>query len=196
MPKTLLQMAGAPQRPLPLADSVVVMIDAQQEYVSGKLPLPGVSEALAQGARLLEAARAAAAPVIHVRHKGRPGGLFDPESEAFAIAGAVAPQDGETIIDKSLPNAFAGTELDSTLKALDAKNLVFGGFMTHMCVSSTVRAALDLGYGSTVVAAACATRDLPDGAGGVVAAADLNRAELAALSDRFAIIVPSASDIS
>jgi hypothetical protein len=35
-----------------------------------------------------------------------------------------------------------------------------------MCVSATVRSALDHGYASTVVAAACATRDLPDPLGG------------------------------
>ena len=60
--------------------------------------------------------------------------------------------------------------------------------MTHMCVSSTVRAALDLGIACTVVDKACATRDLPDGEGGAVTAPDLHRAELAALSDRFAMI--------
>jgi len=52
-----------------------------------------------------------------------------------------------------------------------------------------VRAALDLGFKSTVVADACATRDLPDPLGGAaVAAADLHRASLIALADRFAII--------
>jgi len=39
-----------------------------------------------------------------------------------------------------------------------------------------------------VLAPACATRDLPDGQGGVIAAADIHRIELVALSDRFATI--------
>jgi nicotinamidase-related amidase len=60
--------------------------------------------------------------------------------------------------------------------------------MTHMCVSSTVRAALDFGYMSTVAADACASRDLPDGSGGVVAADAVHRVALAELADRFAII--------
>jgi nicotinamidase-related amidase len=68
--------------------------------------------------------------------------------------------------------------------------------MTHMCVSSTARAALDLGYGCTVVGNACATRDLPDGHGGVVSAAELHRVELAALRDRFAVVVDGAADLS
>jgi hypothetical protein len=58
-----------------------------------------------------------------------------------------------------------------------------------------VRAALDLGYGSTVVASACATRDLPAASGGVVPAAVLHEAELAALSDRFAMIAREASEV-
>ncbi len=74
--------------------------------------------------------------------------------------------------------------------------MIFAGFMTHMCVSSTIRAAVDLGYGAAVVAEACATRDLPDGQGGVVAVADLHRAELAALADRFAIVVANAAALA
>ena len=57
-----------------------------------------------------------------------------------------------------------------------------------MCLSATARAALDLGYRSTVVASAAATRDLPGFAGGVVAAEILHDAELAALADRFAVV--------
>ena len=67
--------------------------------------------------------------------------------------------------------------------------------MTHMCVSSTVRAALDLDYRCSVVAAACATRDLPDGTGGVIAADQLQRAELAALADRFATVLADAGGL-
>ena len=93
------------------------------------------------------------------------------------------------MVAKSLPNAFAGTDLDERLRAFGRKELIVGGFMTHMCVSSTVRAALDLGYRCTVVAGATATRDLPDGQGGVVEAGTLQRAELSALSDRFAVVV-------
>lgn len=188
-PQTLLSMAGAPSAPPALSASAVMLIDMQREYVDGRLPLPGVGAAIDEAARLLAAARAAGRPVVHVQHKGKAGGLFDPETTAFAIAEAVAPHDGERIVEKALPNAFAGTELAEILKALGVKNLLVAGFMTHMCVSSTVRSATDLGYRTGVIAAACATRDLPDASGGVVRAADLQRAELAALADRFAVVV-------
>ena len=61
-----------------------------------------------------------------------------------------------------------------------------------MCVSSSVRAALDLGYRATLVAGAAGTRDLPLPGGGVIDAKSLHNASLAALADRFAIIVPDA----
>lgn len=191
--KTLREMAGASSEPPPFEESSLVLIDCQREYIDGALPLTGINDALAECARVLTAARAAGTPIVHVIHRGQPGGLFDPTGPGGEEAQEVAAAPQETIVYKGLPNAFAGTELDEVLKGFGRKNMIAIGFMTHMCVSSTVRAGLDLGYGLAVVANACATRDLPDGRGGVVSASTLHQAELAALSDRFASVV---NDIS
>ncbi len=187
-PRTLLEMAGADLSPGALAQSAVIVIDAQNEYLDGKLALPGVKPALDALSTLLARARDAGTPIIHIAHKGRPGGLFDREGRGGEIIGAVAPISGEPVIEKPLPNSFAQTTLDSALKALGRKSLILAGFMTHMCVSSTARAALDLGYRVTIAGDAAATRDLPDPFGGVVSADALHRAALAELGDRFAII--------
>ncbi len=195
-PKTLLDMAGVPNRPHRLAEAAVVMIDAQMEYVNGRLPLTGIEPALEVGAELLAAARAAGRPVVHVQHRGKGDGLFGPDSAYFAIAPQVAPREGESVVGKVVPNALADGALAARLEELGAANIIVAGFMTHLCVSTTARAALDLGYGCTVLAPACATRDLPDGQGGVVTAAALHRAELAALADRFATVVGGADAIS
>lgn len=194
--KTLLQMAGAPQQPAPLSECALVMIDCQCEYVNGTLTLPGVEPALAECAQVLARARAGNVPIVHVQHKGQPGGLFDPGAASFEIAGPAAPEQGETRVTKGLPNAFAGTELAGILHKTGRKTVIFAGFMTHMCISSSVRAATDLGFGATVVGNACATRDLPDGRGGVVTADELHRATLAALADRFAIVIGSAAALT
>ncbi len=192
-PQTLLQMAGADLTPAGWDEGALVLIDCQNEYLNGLLALPGIGPALDQCTALLARARGAGAPVIHIRHQGKAGGAFDWAASGGAICDAVAAADGETIIAKALPNSFAGTGLDDAVKATGRGKLIIAGFMTHMCVSATARAALDLGYFSTVVAAACATRDLPDGVGGVVPAADLHRAELAALADRFCVVAPDAA---
>ena len=47
----------------------------------------------------------------------------------------------------------------------------------------------------TIPAAACATRDLPAPDGGIVKAADLHRAALAGLADRFAIVARDAAAV-
>lgn len=196
-PKTLLEMAGADLRPAALTQSAVIVIDAQNEYLDGKLALPGIKPALDAIAQLLSKAREAGAPVVHIAHRGRPGGLFDRAGHGGAIIEAVRPLSGESVIEKPLPNAFAQTSLDAELKALGRTSLVLAGFMTHMCVSSTARAALDLGYRVTIAGDAAATRDLPDPFGGVISADVLHRAALAELGDRFAVIttvdqIPSA----
>jgi len=195
-PKTLLALAGAPSEPPPLRESAVLVIDAQNEYVDGALALPGVKPALDRIAALLRRARNVGAPIIHVRHLGRAGSLFDPDAPRGAIADPAKPVGGETVIGKKLPNAFAGTDLHTALTATGMRNLIVCGFMTHMCVSSTVRAALDLGYRSIVPAAATATRDLPDAVtGATLPAAAIQSASLTALSDRFATVVGDASAI-
>ncbi|HYH19244.1 MAG TPA: cysteine hydrolase family protein [Azospirillum sp.] len=189
-PRTLLAMAGAPAHPAPFDRAALVIVDAQVEYATGNLPLAGIDAAVAETARLLDLARRHGAPVFHVVHHGKPGGaLFDPEGPGSAIIPAVAPADGEAVVVKGLPNSFAGTDLHVHLKATGRTELIVAGFQTHMCISATVRAALDLGYRNTVVASATATRDLPDPLGGVVSADALQRAELAALADRFAVVV-------
>lgn len=193
-PPTLIQIAGATQETARLSDSVLVIIDAQREYVDGKLRLSGMADSLAAGAKLLARARAAGTPVVHVVHRGG-GALFNPQGIHFEVAVPLAPKSGERIVQKTLPNAFAGTNLQELLAKTGRSHLLVIGYMTHMCVSSTVRAALDLGYPATVVAAATATRDLPDGRGGTLPAATVQAASLAALSDRFAKIVQNTEDI-
>ncbi len=196
MPITLRELAGLPTTPPPLKASVLLIVDAQMEYVNGCLPLAGMTEALRQGTEVLRRARSAGTPVIHIVQHGKKGGrVCDPDGPTVAIADPLTPLPSEIIVTKHYPNSFTDTTLESELKKLGRHSLVIIGFMTHMCVSSTTRAATENGYACTVVARACATRDLPDGHGGIIPAAAVHDAHLAALRDRFAIIVDTAADL-
>jgi nicotinamidase-related amidase len=183
-PTTLFALAGQEPRPPRLGGATLILIDCQNDYLAGPLALVGIDEAIRQAERLLQATRRAGGRVIHVAHRGAPGGPFDRVAHGGAIVDALAPIAGEAVVEKPRPNAFSGTEL-ATLTGAAGAALIFAGFMTHNCVSSTVRAGKDLGYAMTVAADACATRDLPC-PGGVVRAADLHAAELAALADSHA----------
>ncbi len=186
---TLRGLAGLTTTGHRLADSVVVVIDAQREYVDGTVALPGVDAAVENIVRLLDAARRLDVPIIHVAHVGAPGGPFDPAGPGVIID-RVAPIEGEGVVEKRLPNSFAGTDLDERIRATGRKTLVIAGFMTHMCVSTTARAAIDHGYDSTVVSDATGTRDLPSAVGSdVVPAQVVHETALAELADRFAAVV-------
>src|SRR5262249_34102346 len=158
-----------------MADGVLLIIDAQREYTDGLMPLPGVQPAIDALAGLLEKARKAGAPIVHVRHQSK-GRAFNPSSTGYEIVSVLTPRGGETIVDKALPNPFAGPDLAKQLAASGRKNLIVGGFMTHMCVSATVRSATDHGFMCTIAADTVATRDLPDATGGQDITADaINR---------------------
>lgn len=94
-----------------------------------------------------------------------------------------------------MANAFVRSSLDVELQKTGRNNLVIFGYMTHMAVDATVRAALERGFKTTVIGDACATRDLADGYGNIIPAAQIHAATLAALRDRFAAVVKSGDEV-
>ena len=189
---TLRQLAGLAPSPARLGEATLVVIDAQEDYRTGALPLEGIEAALVRLAALLDRARTLGTPIVHVLHRGTPGGLFDPAGPGGAPCGLAVPRSGEAIVEKGSPNAFARTGLQEHLVGAGRHKLLLAGFMTHMCVSSTARAAIDLGHRVTIVADATATRALPDPlAAGLVPARQVQRTALAELADRFADVATS-----
>ncbi|PSJ30127.1 cysteine hydrolase [Streptosporangium nondiastaticum] len=193
---TLRDVIGLDSRPPALSDSVLVLIDYQNTYRTGVMALEGADEALAAGARLLQRARAAGIPVIHVINDGGENTPYDIRARIGAISDEAAPAEGETVVVKQFPNAFHLTELEETLTGLGAapgsgKDLVIGGFMTHMCVSYTVQGAFNLGYRPTVVAETTATRTLTAPDGTVLPATTLQTAALTTITDLFGTVVPT-----
>jgi nicotinamidase-related amidase len=194
-PFTLRAAAGLPTSPGALSDATLVVVDAQVEYTTNPLALTGIDDALVNVRRLLDDARALGCPVIHVTHEGAAGRPFDPDAGG-RIIDSVAPIDGEPVVLKKLPNAFAGTDLSDRIGEQPGRPLVICGFMTHMCVSATARAATDLGLETVVVSDACATRPLPSAtAGEAFSASDVHAAALAALADRFSVVATT-SEVS
>ena len=198
MTRTLLDIAGVVRRAPSFRDSILLIIDHQLEYRVGGLVLAGIEDAIRENQRLLAMARAAAAPVIHIVTYGGPGSpIFARPGPFSAIIPELAPLAGEAVIEKDFPSSFAGTTLAEAITQTGRRSLIVTGFMTHMCVSTTVRAALDHGLECTVVSAATATRDLPDPlGGGTVPAATVQRAALTELADRFALVVANSESLA
>lgn len=197
MSKTLLELLGAPSKPTALSESALIIVDAQREYVEGKLPLDGVQAAIGNIKKVLDRSRSAGAPIFFIRHSAGDGApVFNPQTPLFQIVDELKTQAQDIIIDKHYPSSFAHTTLHEQLQKAGLKSLIVTGFMTHACISTTVRQGAELGYACTVISDACGTRDLPSADGNVVKARVVHDATLAALKDLFACVVPSAEDIA
>jgi nicotinamidase-related amidase len=186
-PKTMFQLSGRGHAAAALSNATLIIIDAQKEYLSGPLALTGVDEAAANICLLVAAARERKCPIVHIRHLGTVGGLFDPQGERGEFMPNLQPGPGETVVEKRLPNAFNGTDLHEVLQGFGHLDLIVCGFMSHSSVSTTVRTTKDYGYRCTLVDDACATRDLPS-PNGVVSAHIVHRTEMAIMNDNFATL--------
>ncbi|WNK19864.1 cysteine hydrolase family protein [Halomonas piscis] len=168
----------------------IIVVDFQNEYLpTGKLPLTGMDHALANAARLIDAARDGGEALFHVRHEfAEPDAqVFVPGSDGVETISAVAPAEGEPVVLKNYPNAFRGTNLKQQLDEQDIEEVVIIGAMSHMCVEGTSRAASDLGYAVTVVEDACATMEL-EFHNTKVPAAQVHATAMAALAFAYASI--------
>lgn len=168
------------------ATTALVVIDAQQEYFApdGRLPLPEGPRAVERIARALAWARRVGVPVFHVVHESRrPGAtLFAPGSPGLAIHPMAGPAPGEPVVQKHLPGAFTGTDLEALLRARGVTRLVLAGFMTQMCVDTTARQAAHLGFRVTVLADATAAMDVRAPDGQVIPHDQVHRTHLGSLS--------------
>ncbi|MEU3465982.1 isochorismatase family protein [Streptomyces sp. NPDC006733] len=194
---TLRDVIGLPGALPRLNASVLIMIDFQNTYRSGVMRLDDAERALAAGARLLAAARAAGTPVVHVVNDGGEGTPYDIRAGIGSISDEVAPVEGEKVVVKQFPNAFHGTDLQEALRALGAGgDLVIAGFMTHMCVLATAQGAFHLGYRPTVVAEATATRPLRAPDGSTLASHALQVASLTTVGDLYGTVARTVDDLT
>lgn len=138
-------------------------------------------------AALLAAFRAAGRPVIHVHHddadpaspfrRGEPGGAPMP---------CALPVPGEPVLWKQGSSAFAGTGLDALLRRMGVADIVLCGAVAAFCVTSTTRAAADLGFRVVLPTDALLGFDIPAHDGGRIDGATVMRVTLSLLGADFA----------
>ncbi|GMQ49124.1 cysteine hydrolase family protein [Vibrio sp. 10N] len=143
--------------------TALLLIDIQNDYFEGgQLPLNNPKTAADNASAILNAFRQQNWPVIHIQHENldasKPFLLKD--SAGQQLHESVTPLHSEVVISKHFPNAFWKTALESVLQSMQVNHLVVVGMMTHMCVSTTSRAAMERGFKVFVVDDACATRSL------------------------------------
>jgi nicotinamidase-related amidase len=140
-------------------------------------------------ARLLQAWRAAAAPVVHVRHISRsPTSLFAPGQSGVEFQDALQPLPHEHVVEKNVPDAFTNTALERWLRVRGLNELVVVGVSTNNSVESSARTAGNLGFATVVVADATYAYAMRDYAGVERSADEVHAMALANLMSDYATI--------
>jgi biuret amidohydrolase len=91
--------------------------------------------------------------------KGPLGRLLVRGEVGHDFVDALRPLEKEIVIDKPGYSAFSHTTLQQIMAKRGIETLIITGVTTEVCVSSTVRAAVDLGYRCITVSDACASGD-------------------------------------
>ncbi|MFJ2994461.1 cysteine hydrolase family protein [Pandoraea sp. NPDC087047] len=179
-------LGAAPVDHLDPKRTALVVIDFQNEYFTGRMPIPDGKKALANTQKLIAMADAAGMPVFQIQHVAPAGAaVFASDGASVAFAPGATPRARDTVLQKTSVSVFASTDLDKRLKAKGIDTLLIAGLMTHACVAGAARDAVPLGYTVVVASDATATRDIVRADGSRVTSDALHRAALAEIEDTF-----------
>jgi nicotinamidase-related amidase len=154
----------------------------------------GQPDAEANVARLLAGWRAAAAPILHVRHDSQePQSPYRPDRPGNAFKPQAAPRPGEEILAKHSNSAFIGTDLERRLRDRGVGTLVICGVLLENSVEATVRMAGNLGFAVHLIADATASIDRRLHDGRMVPAEDVHALSLAILDGEYARVTDTAT---
>lgn len=188
--------------PLNPGRTAVIVVDMQKVFCepSGALYVPATTGIIQPIAALLECARAAAVPIIYLRHvvrgdgsdTGRMRDLYPSVDQILArddpgieIIDALEPRVGDVIVDKLFYSGFHNTDLDTVLRARDIDTLAVCGTVTNVCCDTTIRDAVHREYKVIALSDANASMDYPDLGWGAVSATDVQRVALTTFAYEF-----------
>ncbi len=113
-----------------------MLVDFQDEFVAGRLPLPRPEArgAIQRAQDLADWARHVGILVVLVKNiSARPKSpLFAADSKTSELVAGLRPHAEDLVLQKSLASAFTQTSFDADLHARHIDTLIIGGFMTHL----------------------------------------------------------------
>lgn len=161
----------------------LLVIDVQNEYFTGRLPVTHPAGSFANILATMDAAHRCGIPVAVIRHASPApeAPVFRKGSREWELHADVAARSHDALIDKEWPDSFHGTGLRDWLTEVGADTVTVAGYMTQMCCQTTASRAWHLGYRVEFLADATGTLDR-SGFAGPVTAEELHRSILATVS--------------
>ena len=182
-------------RPVPAPRRALIVIDVQNEYFTGGLPIeyPPTAVSLPNIAAAMDAAAAAGIPVIVVQNDSpADASLFAIGSHSWQLHADVAARKYDLLLHKTLPSVFAENPLRQWLQERDVDTLAVAGYMTHNCDASAIFDAAH--FGLAVEFLQDATGSLPyANAAGSATAEEIHRVFSTVFHSRFAAVTNTAA---
>jgi len=168
----------------------LLVIDVQNEYFTGKLPITYPAGSLANVLSAMDVAREHGVPVVVIQHASpKPDApVFRKGSTEWELHPEVAARPHDALIHKALPGSFTGTELETGLRERGVGTVVIAGYMTQMCCDTTARQAMHLGFRVEFLSDATGTLAIKNDAG-EVSDEELHRAILVTQQMRFSLVI-------
>lgn len=166
------------------------MIDVQNEYLTGALPIahPDPAVSLAAIGQAMDAATAAGVPVVVVQHtEAASAPVFAEGGHGWQLHEPVARRPRDLLLRKAEASCFAGTELARWLTERGIDTITITGYMTQHCDEATARDGEQRGLSVEFLADATGTPGLSNEAG-TVDARTLHEAVLVTMQSGFAAV--------
>ncbi|GIT79519.1 hypothetical protein LLS1_11880 [Leifsonia sp. LS1] len=135
-----------------------MLVDVQRTMLEGDDAVDGADDLRRALGGLLDAAREAGVPVIHVENDGAVGDPDEPGTPGWELV--FPPEPGEPVVRKDVPDTFlSNPALADVLHAMGVDTLVVAGLQSELCVQATALGALERGFDVVVPTGAHATFD-------------------------------------
>lgn len=174
----------------------LLVIDVQNEYFVGKLPVSHPPGSIDNILKAMDAAALNQIPVAVIQHaaKSENSPVFRKGSPEWELYPDVAARHRDVLIEKNWPDSFTETNLEEWLKNNCIDTLTVCGYMTQMCCDTTARRAFHLGYTVEFLSDATGTLSFKNEAG-TVTDEELHRAILVTQS-RFSKVTKTSEWVS
>jgi len=168
----------------------VLVIDVQNEYFTGALPVTHPKGSLENILSVMDAAYDLPIPVVVIRHTNitPEATTFLPGTHGRELHDAIKSRPRDLLIEKTLPGSFTRTGLGSWLKEHGITRITIVGYMTQMCCDTTARQAFHRGYAVQFISDATGTLAFSNTAG-TVTAEELHRAICVTQAMRFSTVM-------
>jgi nicotinamidase-related amidase len=168
----------------------LLVIDIQNEYFTGKLPVTYPKNSFENILKVMDFAIKKDIKVVLIQHTnlGKDTVTFNKGTEEHKIHEGVLKRKYDKIIEKNLPGSLTGTELKPWLKENEIDTVVICGYMTQMCCDTTARQAMHLGFKVEFLSDATGTLDISN-SGGAINAEELHKAILITQAMKFSKVM-------